>query len=179
MIQELCDLDIELKKCNNCFIKRNGVRPPIWTEHSKYVMLTERPYKNIPEFMREFWKLAGRFGLKEEQFLQISVVQCFPDMNKRTKKHNRPSQLHKDTCKVWFNDYLNIIKPKKMISFGNIPLEFLTGEFNGITELHGTVIKPKINQVVVPTVLSLPPSILQKKGNIPKMKETLTKFKEL
>jgi len=179
MIEELEEIDKRLKKCNTCYISKNGVICPKWSGMTKYVMLTEYPYKQTPDFMKEFWKLAGRFGLLEEHFLQISVVQCSPDINKRTKRYNRPSQLHRATCNIWFNEYLKIVKPKKMIAFGNIPLEYLTGNFNGITELHGTVIKPKLNQVVIPTVLSLPPSILRQHDSINLMKQTLIKFKEI
>jgi uracil-DNA glycosylase family 4 len=179
MIKDLLDLDIRVEKCNNCFIQRNGHNIPKWTEKTKYVMFTEFLYKNKPDFMIKFWELAGRMGLKEEHFLQIGTVQCSPDVNKRTKKYNRPSHLHRTTCEIWFNEYLKVIKPKKMLAFGNFPMERLTGKIKGIAELNSTVIKPKINQVVVPTVLSLPPSILIYPENEKLIKQSLKQFKEL
>ncbi len=172
-------LDTQILKCKKCHLGKNKHNIPHWTNKSKYVMFTEIPYLEKPDFMVSFWKLAGRLGLLEEHFIQISSIQCSPDRNKRTGKYNRPSQLHRTTCKVWFESYLKEIKPEKMIAFGNIPMEELTGKFNGIADAHGTVIKPKINQVVVPTVLSLPPSILNKKSNVNLMRKSLITFKEL
>lgn len=176
---ELEQLDTQIIKCKLCYLGKNKHNIPKWTEKSKYVMFTEIPYKEKPDFMVKFWKLAGRYGLLEEHFLQISTIQCSPDVNKRTKRYNRPSQLHRISCGMWFEKYLKVIKPEKMIAFGNFPMERFTGKITGITELHASVIKPKINQVVIPTVLSLPPSILRQPNSVDIIKEALIKFKEL
>lgn len=172
-------IDKQILKCKQCHLGKNKHNTPRWTNKSKYVMFTELPYLKKPDFMIKFWELAGRFGLSEEHFIQISSIQCSPDRNSRTKRYNRPSQLHRATCKMWFESYLKEIQPKKMIAFGNIPMEELTGSFSGITDAHGTVIKPKINQVVIPTVLSLPPSILRQPDTVNLIREMLITFKEL
>jgi len=179
-IAELHELDVKIKSCDGCYLCRNIHQLPIWSPKVRYVLYTEHPFKEKPKFMKDFWKLAKEFSLEEEYFLQISTVQCFPDMNKRTKKYNRPSIIHRSECRKWFDEYIKIIKPKKMIVFGNIPMEECIGEFKGITDHHGMVIKPRLNNRVVQTVLSLPPSIMKNnpKGK-EKMKEVLRIFKEL
>ena len=90
-INNLTYLDKQIMNCKKCHLNKNKHNIPIWTNQSKYVMFTEIPYLNKPEFMIKFWKLAGRFGLLEEHFIQINSIQCSPDVNKRTKRHNRPS----------------------------------------------------------------------------------------
>lgn len=178
--EKLARLDVDILKCKECFLGKNRHHEPKWTLDTKYVILTEYPYTEKPDFMIEFWKQASFHGLKEEHFLQISTVQCSTGMNKKTKRITRPSKLHRGECKKWFVSYIKALKPQKMIAFGNIPMEELIGEFSGISERHGEIIKPKISGLIVPTVLSLPPSIYRNDPNAKsKMGSVLKTFKEI
>jgi len=166
--------------CDGCSLLKNTHIIPKYTEKVKYIMLTEHPYKDEPDFMKEFWNLSYHYGFTREDFLQIGTVQCLPNINKRTKRYNRPSKVHRNSCKKWFNLYVDEIKPNKILAFGNIPMEELTGDFSGITKHHAEIVKLKINNVVIPTVLSLPPSILKTdKNGKEKIRQTLSKFKEI
>lgn len=178
--EKMAQFDVDILKCKKCYLCKNRHHAPKWTLNTKYVMLTEHPYIQKPDFMVAFWLLARDYGLKEEHFLQISTVQCSTELNRRTKKQTRPSVSHRTECKAWFKSYIRTLKPEKMIAFGNIPMEALIGEFNGITDRHGTIVKPKIAGHVVPTVLSLPPSMFRKDPDAKtKMRIALKAFKEI
>jgi uracil-DNA glycosylase len=142
----------------------------------------EQPAAIDAHCVKAFWKIATDYKLKEEQFMQVYTVQCkTPKSGRRGKRRPTiPSQIHRETCRGWVIDYLSAMKPKKMLAFGNVVMQELTGSFNGIIKKNATMIAPKYGGFVVPTVLSVSPAALQYKRDTEKLIRTsLKRFKEI
>lgn len=176
------DLDKQLKECILCPLNLNCHKVPDKSIKSKYVMLTEYPYRGEPEFMQEFWRLAGQHGFKREDFVQLSTVQCYPDSSKRNgvQRYVRPSVRQREFCRKWFEAYVLEFNPSKIISFGNIPMEHLIGEFSGISDKHGKIERVRIGKKIYPVLLSVSPSVLRT-GQMGKdqMRKALSTFRDM
>lgn len=183
MHKKLDALDIKVMACTDCYLCKNEHFKPYWSLNSKYVMLFEYPHKKKEDFMVEFWNIANRNGLAKDQFLIINTVQCLPDMSRRNGrfKYNPPAKIHRETCRSRVLEYYNIIKPKKMLAFGNLSMEECNGEFSGITEKHGSKIVPKFGGFVIPTVLSVHPAVIKYNGQqgIDMIDSAFKSFKEI
>ncbi len=181
-MQEKVDLEGELKSCKSCTLCRNGHFPPQWSEKSKYATLMTYPYENEPVFMIKFWDMAKRMGLNRDHFVQLNTVNCLPDVKKRGRYKGttvRPSQLHRSECKKWISRYIDVFDVRKMIAFGNIPMEECIGEFNGINERTGSVVRTRINNRIIPTVLCIHPKGIDDPENKHLIREAIKTFREI
>jgi uracil-DNA glycosylase len=166
-VEKLKELHGKCSNCKQCNLNTNGHKPPIWYHNAPYVLFMEQPAAISVHHMNVFWKMAGEYNLKEEQFMQIYTVQCRTPKSGRSgkKRPTIPSQMHREICRRWVMDYLSAMQPKKMLALGNVVMQELTGHFNGITTKNATVIAPKYGGFVVPTVLSVSPAAMRYKGN--------------
>lgn len=178
---DLITLENSVKKCEACSLHKNGHALVYWTEHSKYIMLMEQPLREEPDYMIKFWELFKEVGLSKQEFVILHTVQCRTDLSKR-KKHPTtiPSFKHRSECRQWFNSYVDFLEPPKMLVMGNVAMEHVCGDFDGIKEKNATVTKPKICGMIIPCVLSVSPNFLKKRGEGVKMlKKSLEVFKNL
>ena len=180
-VDKLHELHGGCSNCKACGLHTNGHKPPLWYHNSQYVMLMEQPSLIVEKWMTQFWNIAAEYNLKEEQFMQIHTVQCKTGESKRhTKRPPCPAQSHRSECRRWVTDYMCALEPKKMIAFGNIAMQELTGHFDGILKCNGTVVVPKYGRNVVPTVLSVSPfALAYRKDAVKMIRTSLQVFKEL
>jgi uracil-DNA glycosylase family 4 len=172
----------DLKHCKSCYLHKNGMVLPEITEHSKYIMLMEQPLRDRPEYLDKFWELFRNVGLSRQEFVILHTVQCYTDKTKRKSKHKStmPSRLHREECRPWLHAYIQTLRPEKMLVMGNIAMEHVCGEFDGITEKNATVTKPKMGGIITPCVLSVSPNFLKWDGDGKKMlRKSLVTFKDL
>lgn len=179
---DFIELENDIKHCTSCNLHTNGKQLPYWTEHSKYIMLMDVPVKDSPEYLDTFWELVKDVGLSRQEFVVLHTVQCHTKMTRRMGKphYTMPSRSHREECRPWLHAYLQTMKPEKMILFGNIPMEHLIGEFDGIKEKNANVVTPKICGIPIPCVLSVSPSFLKSRGKGKEMlRKSLVTFKNL
>jgi uracil-DNA glycosylase family 4 len=172
------ELTKECNKCKDCPLWKNGSSTPISFHNAQYVAMYEGwiNYKQA----KHFWDVAEEYGLKYEQFMHTNTVNCYTEQSKRHKKRVIPPKIHRDECRKWVTKFVTLQKPKKMLAFGNIVMEELTGEFQGITKHNGKVIAPKYGNYVVPTVLCISPLAMKYQRDGEKMvRQALQIFKEI
>jgi len=164
MTKNISQVTEELSHCDHCYLKKNGVVLPEYTEHSKYIILMEQPLRGDREHVDKFWELARKVGVSRNEFLELNTVQCYTDKSKRKGRYNKPSVAHREECRYWFNRYADIIEPEKILVMGNVAMETITGEFDGIVEKNGTVVRVNVAGLRTDCVLSVGTSYLQEFG---------------
>jgi len=180
MTEELRSMTEELRKCDRCYLKKNGMFVPQFTEHSKHIILMEQPFREQPDHIEKFWDMARKIGVSRNEFLELHTVQCYTDKSRRKGKYTRPSTMHREECKYWFNRYFDALQPEKILVMGNVAMEFLTDDFDGIVEKNGTVVRVNINGLRTDCVLSVGTSYLKEFGPGLKMiQKSLEVFKHL
>lgn len=180
MVRNMRQLEQSIASCHLCVLCKNKKSLPQWSEHVKYVMMFEQPHREEPEYMEKFWELFKKAGLSRRDFAIIHTVQCHADLSKRKGRTIMPAKEHRRSCSHWVDTFIGIIRPEKIIVFGNVAMEEICGVFSGITKDNGDVIKPKIGGYVYPTVLSVSPNFLKSGKNGEKMlKKSLDVFKNL
>jgi hypothetical protein len=76
--------------------------------------------------------------------------------------------------------YLEALAPQKMLALGNVVMEELTGDFDGIIENNGRVVTPKYGPHLVPTVLCISPSAMRFNKDAEELiRYSLQKFKDI
>jgi len=178
----LIELEEDVKHCTACNLHKNGKQLPYWTEHSQYILLMDVPVQGYPDYMDKFWELFREVGLSKQEFVVLHTVQCHTKMTKRMGKphYTMPSRSHREECRPWLHAYLKELGRTKMLVMGNVPMEHMIGEFNGIKEKNATVVTPKMCGIPVPCVLSVSPSFLKnQRGGKELLKKSLVTFKNL
>ena len=176
------DVIDDIVKCELCDISKNGKILPQSTEYLKYIILIDHLKINTLECMDIFWELFREVGLSKQESVLMYTTQC---KNMITKRGGRkyippPSQFHREMCYKWFEKIVIAMNHPKILVMGNIAMEHVCGEFNGITEKNATIVKPKIGGLPVQCVLSVSPSYLGKHGKGHEMiKKSLEIFKHL
>ena len=137
-------LDIMLSSCNNCDLHQYGKLLPYWTKkYNGYFIVAESPGKNEIQTKESFtgltgeilWPIMKKIGIDKEQCFIINSVQCLV-MN--GNKLGKPSDLHKEKCNQWIRKYFKVLKPKKILLFGNHAIKTVMNEW-GIMKLNGCV----------------------------------------
>lgn len=145
----------QIVSCRSCYLNKNGVQKPFFTNRSKYVMLLKSPMSEDCNFYDYLCETITKNGLNLSDFAILGTVQCFCVNNGKTVN---PSELHRRVCYDWLEQYFTLLKPEKVISFGNIPMHTLTGRFDGIKEKNSEVVRVKVGGHVTKAVLSICPS---------------------
>lgn len=178
-VEKLNALNKECYGCKDCPLSRNSKSQPYWYHNAQYAVMYEQLHVIDSNTMDKFWVVAQEYGLKPEQFLHIGTVQCktFVSRKKGKRVNNIPAKTHREQCRGWVRQYLSAFEPKKMLAFGNVVMEELTGQFSGITENNGKVIYPKYGRYVTPTVLCVSPATLKFNENL--IRKALETFQEI
>jgi len=133
-------LDNQIQQCEECNLWENGRAKPYWSENSKYMMILEAPGKEevehnetlIGKTGRMFWNIAAEYQLRKQDFLIMNSVNCRV-MN--GKKNGKPSETHRDCCRIWLRKYIKVFQPRKLILCGNYALHTVLGLW-GITKFY-------------------------------------------
>lgn len=181
-IDKLKNLHGKCSNCKTCVLHENGHKPPTWYHNSLYALFMEQPSNCDEESMKTFWKIGESFNLKPEQFMHIHSIQCRPFVSKRKTRRRPtiPSKFHRSECRSWVYAYLEALAPQKMLALGNVVMEELTGDFDGIIENNGRVVTPKYGPHLVPTVLCISPSAMRFNKDAEELiRYSLQKFKDI
>lgn len=135
-------IDLELQNCQLCDLYRNGRAKPYWTDKSKYMLILEAPGKEEVEYNetligktgRLFWNIMSEYQFLKEDFIILNSVNCRV-LNGR--KNGKPSELHREKCRVWLKLYIKSFKPEKIMVLGNYALHTITGEW-GIGKFYNS-----------------------------------------
>jgi len=129
------------------------------------LLLFETPFfYEDSQRLDKLWAYLLSRGYMKSDFAMAATVQCLPVNSKKKGREYRvssPAKTHREACREHLLAFIKELKPKKMIVFGNIAMEEVTGEFDGITKKHCTIVRPKIADMVIPTVLSTTPSLIK------------------
>lgn len=134
-------LDEQIKECDKCILGNNGMVKPYWTQYSKYMMVLEAPDELeikdnshiVGEKGKRFWKILAEYGFTKRDFLILNTVQC--RVINKGNKTGKPSELHRKTCQEWIKKYIKILKPEKILLFGNFAINTMVGQW-GIDDFY-------------------------------------------
>lgn len=172
-------IDIDVKECNLCELRKE-CKSPINSEYrSNVVLLAEAPgYEEDDKKMnlcgkagKLLWEEFDVFNIKREDFSIINSTKCYPSITKT------PNKNHLSKCKVWLDKELDSIKPILIFVLGKIAAENILQEEVKITELNNSVVWSK--KFLCWIIFSIhPSSILRGGGNIVDFRKSIRTFSE-
>ncbi len=149
MGEELDNLYREIARCRRCPLgaERTGpVRDAGDAGKARVIFVGEAPGANeikhgIP-FAGEAGKKLNTYlamaGLTRNAVYITNVVRCRPTANGGSR--NRTPTREIPVCGQWLNRELGIIRPRTVVTLGNIALKWLCGKNYTIGECHGRII---------------------------------------
>jgi len=177
-------LDKMIGQCTDCELHTGGRVKPYWTPMSTLAALGEAPGKDEVEQNEPFVGKAGEIlgstmseaGFRKDQFLIINSVNCRP-VDKGINGKPKIDQIIK--CKKWVNKYIRVVRPEKMIAFGNFARGSLNGSFVGIVKYNTWI--ETVNQYDIYVVYSVHPAycIYQGKTGEVMLRKSIEKFRDL
>ena len=179
---ELLELVNGISQCKYCNLHENGRILPYVGEYATDILLLDHPKQGMEENMEKLWELFKEVGLSKQEFVVMHTTQCKTKTTKRMGKlhTSAPARSHREECRPWLHAFLQTMKKPRMLVMGNVAMEHVCGDFDGIVEKNDTIIKPKVCGIVVPSVLSVSPSYLTHRGKGRDMiKKSLEVFKHL
>lgn len=151
MLNELNKKIINCQKCSLAKTRTNAV-PGEGPENAKIMFIGEALGEQEDIQGRPFVGPAGKFltellksiNLQRDNVFISNVVKCRPKIDNR----NRPPKIDEiNACKSYLDKQIEIIKPKVIVTLGNIALQTLLGKKFTITEIHS---KPqKKNRTII------------------------------
>ncbi|MFZ5643836.1 MAG: uracil-DNA glycosylase [Bacillota bacterium] len=149
MKRELDLLYGEIAACQKCPLgleRTNPVRDTGNPRTAAVVFVGEAPGANEVKYGLPFAGEAGKklnvylamAGLTRDDVYITNVVRCRPTAN--GGKRNRTPSREIPLCGGWLNRELEIIRPKTVVTLGNIALKWLCGKECFIGECHGKTI---------------------------------------
>lgn len=81
-------------------------------------------------------RLIRRMGLEREDVFIANVVKCRPTEGGQGAKDRPPDSAESGACLPFLREQIEALRPRVIVTLGNIPLEALTGR-RGITKLRG------------------------------------------
>lgn len=158
-IDKLVELDRQVMECKACVLCKNQHCTPFWSHDSKYVLLYEsNPALDVTKHNVLLWSTLNQYGFLRDDFLVLPTVLCKMGLSKRNRKPVSPAMSHREECRQWTNSYINEVKPKAMLTIGNIAMEHVVGIFDGITQKNAHVHRKKICGNIIPIVTSVAPN---------------------
>jgi len=137
----LADLRYEMLSCSRCSLRDEcdgPVGPSIGTWNMMICGEGAGKDENqegevfIGRAGKELWKIMAEFKLKRKLFYISNVDKCWPSETKT------PTKEHIAACRGWLDKEIEILKPFLILSLGNIPRYYFTGEISGINSVSGT-----------------------------------------
>lgn len=149
MLRELDLLYGKIARCTKCRLAAERVNPVRDTgdpEKAAVIFVGEAPGANEIKHGIPFAGEAGKklniylsmAGLDRKDVYITNVVRCRPTAN--GGRRNRTPTREIPACGEWLNNELNIIRPKTVVTLGNIALKWLCGKECSIGDCHGRII---------------------------------------
>jgi DNA polymerase len=76
-------------------------------------------------------KIIGAMGFRREDVYITNVVKCRPPQNRN------PQADEIEACSPYLRRQLDLIRPRALVSLGNVPTQHLLGTKSGITAVRG------------------------------------------
>jgi DNA polymerase len=89
-------------------------------------------------------RIIQAMNLKREDVYITNIVKCRPPNNRE------PNQKETDECKSYLFEQIGNIRPKVIVTLGNVPTHFFIPSKSGVTALRGTF-QPFEDILVMPT----------------------------
>jgi uracil-DNA glycosylase len=114
--------------------------------------------------------VAEEIGLHRDEFYVMNTIKCRPPGNRDPK----PEEL--DACSPWFDQQLDLLQPKVVVTLGNFATKRLLATAEGITKLRGRSY-PYRGATLIPT---FHPAAVLRGGGVPmaQMRADLVRAKE-
>ena len=114
--------------------------------------------------------VAEEIGLERDGFYVMNTIKCRPPGNRDPK----PEEL--DACSPWFDQQLDLLQPKVIVTLGNFATKRLLETTDGITKLRGRSY-PFRGATLIPT---FHPAAVLRGGGVPmaQMRADLVRAKE-
>jgi len=190
-IKKLAFLSTKIQECKKCKdLYKNGMAVPYWSEFSEIMVIAEAPGESeVRKNMRTpLVGKAGRLffselkrksiGFKREDLLILNTIQCRPVVNGRNGK---PSKENQANCLFWINKYIEIFRPRVILTVGKYAMDaFIESEF-GIKEECGRVYSIEILDGLTTKIIPCihPASVLYSKSNIDYLRISLKTLAEV
>lgn len=178
-------LDKRVEKCSLCELKGNGTVTPYWSDHAKYVIISEAPNRSEIRLERPFMGAGGNIlrdeltnaGLRSSDFLIINSVQCVPNRRGNTTK---PTIGQLNSCQGYIRKYIKIVNPEKIICLGNYAQYFFTESTQGVLRQRGTFMEWDIGGgYIFPVLFTVHPGfcVYEEQGTI-MLRDDIIKFRD-
>ncbi|HVM07588.1 MAG TPA: uracil-DNA glycosylase [Acidimicrobiales bacterium] len=115
--------------------------------------------------------VAEEIGLDRDAFYVMNTIKCRPPGNRDPK----PEEL--TACSPWFDQQLELLRPKVIVTLGNFATKRLLATTDGITKLRGRAY-PFRGATLIPT---FHPAAVLRGGGVPmaQMRADLVRAKEV
>jgi uracil-DNA glycosylase len=164
--EELKKLSEELKACQKC-LSAQSRRHVILGEgnpNAEIMIIGEAPSPEDDFQGRVFvgavgdllTKILAAINLKREEVFLTNILKCKPSQNRSMLSEEQ------NNCQAYLFRQIDIIKPKFILTLGQIPANILLTTFKPVTELRGNVHDFKNSKLVVthhPATLLLEPQL--------------------
>lgn len=177
-------LDGMISECTKCTLYSGGRTKPYWTPMSIYGAVGEAPGKQEVEDNEPFVGKAGdilgevmsKHGFRKEQFLIINSVNCRPLVDGRNGK---PNIEQTESCYQWIRKYFTVLKPEKIITFGNFAKGTMGGSYSGIVSQNGNFFQNE--HFTVPMIASVHPAycIYNEEDGVKQINYAIGRFRHL
>ena len=119
-------LDYQMLDCVDCQLHVNGKCKPYWSDgYYGSAIIGGSPSRDDIKQGEPFtdsnsdilWEEMARVGLIRERFLILNIVNCgFTKSD--TKAEYKPSRTQIKCCNKWYNKYLSVSKPRRILYLG-------------------------------------------------------------
>ncbi len=149
--EKLKKIKNEVLKCRKCSLYKTRTYPVIGegSHQAKIMFIGEGPGFNEDKTGRPFCGAAGKIldellesaGIKREEIYICNILKCRPPNNRNPKKEEIES------CTLYLERQIEIIKPKIICTLGNYSTVFIFEKFGlkdkiqGISKIHGKIFK--------------------------------------
>jgi DNA polymerase len=131
----------EVSRCKRCRLHqvRHRAVPGEGPTHAKILVLGRNPGREEDVQGRPFVGRAGKFldrllnsaGLSREQVYITNPVKCFTPANRS------PRTDEVLACKPFLDEQIRVLKPRLVVTLGNLALQVMLGERLAISRCHG------------------------------------------
>ena len=132
---EIKKLNQEIRNCKKCLLwkTRTNAVPGEGSENAKIMFIGESPGHEEDLSGKPFQGMAGKFldklfkknKINRKKVFITSVLKCRPIIENRNRP---PLAAELKACKVWWQNQIEIIKPKLIVLLGKISFDTVIGE---------------------------------------------------
>ena len=179
------NIEMLIQKCKLCNLDKIKGENIYFGKNSNILLVGEAPAKNGWRITGKAWinekgqiipsgkilqKLLKNIGLDLFDLTFIELIKCFPNSRKDLI-------LYANNCHGFFQQQIELLKPKVIITLGEIPTRLLLNDvkFKKLSDVVGRIYKYK-NIDVIPIFHPSPISPKSFKGNEPIFNDLISKY---